>query len=165
MAKTLPTMILASVLAATGVAQAAPAAEGAVGVGVEAQINGNGGISLNYNTEKFHVGGFLGLEDPAGANNTVIGFGGRFYYHVHNKSATADFSVGGSVGLLSVPVNPGDNRATLMFIEPGIQIRAFIVPNVALSLSAGIVIGAADAGGVAFDGQLTGGAGIHYYFF
>ena len=45
------------------------------------------------------------------------------------------------------------------------EIRAFIVPNVALSFTGGIVIGALDAGGVQFGSQITGLAGIHYYFF
>jgi hypothetical protein len=56
-------------------------------------------------------------------------------------------------------------RSTNMFVEPGFQMRAFIVPNVALSLSAGIVLGLVDTSGVSFAGQLTGGAGFHYYFF
>jgi hypothetical protein len=51
-----------------------------------------------------------------------------------------------------------------MFLEPGFQIRAFIVPNVALSFTGGISIGAVDAEGVQITGDFNGNAGVHYYF-
>ena len=60
---------------------------------------------------------------------------------------------------------------TLLFIEPAFQIRAFLASNVALSFTGGFSIGAADAsdlviGGqvTGIDGQVTGMAGVHYYF-
>ena len=43
--------------------------------------------------------------------------------------------------------------------------RVFLQANVALSLGAGLAIGAADADGVALIGDPTGSAGFHYYFF
>jgi len=138
--------------------------EGAIGVGAETQINGTGGISVNYDAGKFHVGGFLGFNDPPGPDNTEFAIGARFYYHVH-KTAMSDFSVGGNLGIDSVPQMMGNNRNTLLFLEPSIQIRAFVTSNVALSFTAGIVIGAVDAGGLAVDGQVTAAAGVHYYFF
>jgi hypothetical protein len=151
--------------AASGTASAG-GQEGAIGVGVEAQISKVGGGSINYDAGKFHVGGFLGFQDPEGPNNTEIAFGARFFYHVHH-TAMSDFSIGGSLGIDSVPVLVGGmtQRQTLLFIEPGAQIRAFVTSNVALSFTVGFVIGAADAGGLIFDGQTTGTAGVHYYFF
>jgi hypothetical protein len=148
--------------------------EGSIGVGVESQVATTGGfdagldaLSMNFDAGKFHVGGYLGIADPDGANNTLFGIGARFFYHIH-ASPMSDFGLGGSVGLLELPIDPGmmdHHYETHVFIEPSFQIRAFITPNVALSFTGGIVIGAADAAGVDLGGNLEGVAGIHYYFF
>src|SRR5258705_8202976 len=80
------------VLAASGTATAG-GQEGSIGVGAESQINGQTfGVSMNYDAGKFHVGGFLGLQDPPGGDNTEFSIGARFFYHVH-KTAMSDFSV------------------------------------------------------------------------
>jgi hypothetical protein len=154
-------------LSAAGVAQAG-GEEGSIGIGGEIMLNGTtGGASLNYDAGKFHVGGFVGLDDPPGANNTDFSIGARFFYHVASTGGS-DFGLGGALGILS-DGNPGGmgttNRNTNLFLEPGFQIRAFVVPNVAVSFTGGIVIGALDAGGVQFGAQIQGLAGIHYYFF
>jgi hypothetical protein len=160
----LKTTILAAVLLAStaGLAHAGGQA-GSIGVGAEFQLNGlTGGASLNYDAGPFHVGGFFGFADPPGGDNTEFNVGGRFYYHVHS-TAMADFGVGGSLGILNDHDMAG-NKRTQVFIEPGIQIRLFLAANVAVSGSTGIVIGTADADGVAVTGQ-TITAGLHYYFF
>lgn len=141
--------------------------DGTIGVGAEAQLSGLSGASVNYDAGRFHVGGFLSFQDASGPNNTDIGLGGRFFWHLHS-TPTSDFSIGGNLGVLfnnDPNPQPNGSSATELFLEPGVQIRAFISGNVALSATVGIVIGLADADGVALDGQLTGGAGIHYYFF
>ncbi len=152
------------VMGASGVA-AAGGSPGSIGVGAEFQLNGFGGPSVNYDAGDFHVGGFLGFEDPDGADNTLFGVGARFYYHVHS-TAMSDFGLGGTFSVISNPAGPGpnDDRTTDVFLEPGAQIRLFLASNVAISASAGIVIGVVDAGGVAITGQ-TITAGLHYYFF
>jgi len=138
--------------------------EGSIGVGAEAQLNGLlGGMSANYDMGMFHVGGFFGFQDEAGDDNTDIFLGGRFFYHLHS-TAMSDFSVGGSVGVGFFGA-PGDADTTLVFIEPGVQTRAFIASNVALSFTAGMLLGVADAEGVAITGQVTALGGVHYYFF
>jgi len=160
-------------LGLTAVAQAG-GKDGTIGVGIESQIATTGGIdngidalSLNFDAGRFHVGGYLGIGDPAGANNTLFGIGARFFYHLH-MSPMSDFGLGGSIGLLEVPVEadqPTHHYNSELFVEPGFQIRAFITPNVALSFTGGIVIAAADASGVDLGGNLEGVAGVHYYFF
>lgn len=157
------TSIFAAVLlaASAGVASAG-GQSGTIGAGVEIATSGVGGPSINYDAGDFHLGGFLSIQDPAGDDNTDFGIGGRFYYHVHS-TAMSDFSVGGALTFVSVD-SPGD-RASLLYIEPGIQLRAFITSNVALSFSAGLPIGLVDADGVALTGQINGIAGVHYYFF
>jgi hypothetical protein len=175
-------LLVASILLASSSAFAG-GPENSVGVGVEAQINGTGGLSVNYAMDKFHFGGFLGIQDPSGADNTSYEIGGRFYYHVHS-TAQADFGIGGSIGLDAVPfVDAMGNHKhhDNVYLEPGFQIRVFLSANVALSFSGGIVIGVADTDGVSLAGQTTGGAagqfdavagslavnggaGVHYYF-
>ncbi|MEO8842236.1 MAG: hypothetical protein ABI591_30905 [Kofleriaceae bacterium] len=142
---------------------------GSIGVGAEYQMSGVGGLSVVYDAGLFHLGGMIGFDDPAGANNTVFQLAGEFYYHVHH-SAFADFGLGGSLGFNSVPVAAmGMNqRNTDVYLEPGFQIRAFLSSNVALSATAGLVIGTVDDSRVAITGQnvgAAGGVGIHYYFY
>lgn len=151
-----------TILATAGTASAGGVAN-TVGVGGELQLSGAGGLSVNYDAGKFHVGGYFGLDDPPGDHNTVVEVGGRFFFHVAS-TASADFGIGGSIGIHNQQ-NPADNTSTnVVFIEPGFQIRAFIVPNVALSFTGGISIGAGDADSLAITSQVVGIAGVHYYF-
>ena len=159
------------ILAATSAAHAG-GSPGSIGVGAEAQLSGIEGFSVNYDAGHFHVGGMLGYYDPANGNNSVFELGARFFYHVHS-TAMADFSLGANLGLASVPSGM-NTRATDVYLEPGFQIRLFLASNVAISATGGIVIGVLDASdttpneiksGVAVTGQITGIAGIHYYFF
>ncbi len=170
-------LIALALMGSAGVASAG-GSEGSIGVGAEFMLSsfsvggggtpgnavsfGLGGPSLNYDAGKFHVGGFLSILDPGGANNTAVEIGGRFYYHVHSTAMT-DFGVGGTIGILNY--DAGNDRNTAMFLEPGFQIRVFLQSNVALSFTAGLAIGAADADGVYLVGNAVGGAGLHYYFF
>jgi len=175
-------MLAAVVLLAASRGASAGGTEGTVGVGAEFAINGDtGGISVNYDAGKFHVGGFLGFADGGGSNDTDYTLGGRFFYHIAS-TAMSDFGIGGTLGLLSLDDRgqPNTDRAQLMFLEPSFQIRVFLASNVALSFSAGIVIGfvdANDAYGVSLGSQNIGGqpgtgglglvtglAGVHYYF-
>lgn len=155
------TMLIAVlVLASSGTARAG-GIPGSIGVGAELQLSNLGGVSVNYDTGKFHVGGFLGFDDPAGADNDTIDVGARFFFHVAS-TATSDFSVGGGLGIESA--NSAGGRNTNLFLEPSFQIRAFIVSNVALSFTGGISIGTIDAARVRIVGDFTGTAGVHYYF-
>ena len=169
------TSLLASifVLAAASAAHAGGQA-GALGLGAEVQLNGITGVSLSYDAGKFDVGGVLGYHDPAGGNNSTFEIGGRFFYHVHS-TAMADFGLGAELGIASVPIGGmmgGTVRRTDVYLDPGFQIRLFLASNVAISMTAGLLIGVADASdpvpsphnsGVDINGQLIGG--LHYYFF
>jgi hypothetical protein len=149
---------LAALSLGAGTAQAG-GSEGSIGIGSEFQLNGFGGFSGNYDLGQFHVGAFFGFEDDDGDDNTNIFLGGRFFYHLHS-TAMSDFSVGGSVGIGML-----GNDTSPVFIEPGVQLRAFITSNVALSITAGLSLGVGDADGVSLTGQPTGFGGVHYYFF
>lgn len=162
----LAAMIVIASVASVGTARAG-GQPNSIGIGAEFQINGTGGLSLNYDAGKFHAGGFFGYSDLRGPNNVTVDVGGRFFFHLAS-TATSDFSLGGSLGIRSANDAPGDpnnsNRHTDVFLEPSFQIRAFIVPNVALSFSGGIIIGAADASELSVAGNIVGECGIHYYF-
>jgi hypothetical protein len=138
---------------------------GSIGVGAEFEIRGAGGLSANYDAGKFHVGGFLGYFNPAGDNNTEIDFGGRFFFHLAS-TASSDFGIGGILGIQNVP--NGNDRQSILIIEPGFQIRTFVVPNVALSFTVGMEIGSAVSGPSSDElnitGNIVGQGGIHYYF-
>ncbi len=158
--------IAALILAAATTAHAGGQA-GTVGVGVEAELSGLAGLSANYDAGRFHVGGFFGINDPAGPGDEIE-LGGRFFYHVHS-TAMSDFGLGAGLGLASVSPGIDGNtlmrRATRVFLEPAFQIRLFIAANVALSFTGGISFGLEDADGASIRGELEGGAGVHYYFF
>jgi hypothetical protein len=164
-------LAVAFLAAVAGTAHAGGQAN-SIGVGVESEINQEaGGLSVNYDAGKFHVGGFLGFHDHADNDpNTRSDFeiGARFFFHVHS-TAMADFSLGGGVGIASIPVGgpapAPESRDTHLYLEPSFQIRVFIASNVALSFTGGIVIGTLDADRVDIGGQVDGLAGIHYYFF
>jgi len=160
-------IMLAAILVFASVGTASAGGQpGSFGVGAEFQLSGIGGLSANYDAGKFHVGGFIGFFDPSGPNNTTVDIGGRFFFHVAS-TAMSDFSVGGGLGIQSIYDNPGDpnaRRLTNLFIEPSFQIRAFLASNVALSFTAGIEIGTVDASEVNVTGNISGEAGIHYYF-
>jgi hypothetical protein len=132
------------------------------GGGMGGGTPGIGLASMNYDACDFHTGAFLGFADGGDDNDTSFAIGGRFFFHMHSGSMS-DFSLGGNLGMVSV--DTGDDRATLMFLEPGMQIRLFPASNVALSFTAGIAIGLVDADGYGIGGQPTGAAGVHYYFF
>jgi hypothetical protein len=166
------------VLAAAGSASAGGTAD-SVGVGAEFGLNGEaGGVSMNYDAGKFHVGGFLGVFDGGGDDDTDFTIGGRFFYHVAS-TAMSDFGIGGGLSFRSIDDRgmPG-GRDTHMYLEPSFQIRVFLASNVALSFTAGIVIGLVDAqddygislgppsvGGLNTGlGFVTATGGVHYYF-
>ena len=170
------------VMAVAGAAHAGGQAS-TIGVGAEFQLSGAGGASVNYDGGPWHAGAFFGFADRGRNSDADFVFGGQFYYHLHS-TAMSDFGVGGSIGIVSDgdagPRN--DQRDTLVYIEPGIQIRLFLASNVAFSASTGIVIGQGDADGVGITGStigggtvsvtnggtaigFTGGLGLHYYFF
>ena len=158
------TLLAAMIVSASAGTASAGGQANSIGVGAEFQINGTGGLSVNYDAGKFHAGGFLGYFDPAGPNNVTVDVGGRFFFHLAS-TATSDFSVGGSLGIRSANDAPGNpNRHTDVFIEPSFQIRAFITSNVALSFTGGVVVGAADAQELDLSGNIIGEGGIHYYF-
>jgi hypothetical protein len=137
-----------------------------IGVGAMAPLANVGGLvgllfgagpAVSYDMGDFHIDGVL-LFETNGA--TAFGLSGRFWYHLFERS-DADFSAGGGFTFINVDPEIGDS-SNAVFLEAGAKIRMFLVDNVALSTSTGLVIGLADAEGVELGGQILGG--VIYYF-
>jgi hypothetical protein len=134
---------------------------GPLGVGASAMLTGPIGPSVVYDAGLFHIEGILGF---ASNGATDFALGGRFWYHIHTAQS-ADFSLGGGVGVTSTDPDGPDEGTTDVHIDVGAQIRVFLVPNVALSAAAGLaIISGDDADLVGVFGDLVGDAGITYYF-
>jgi hypothetical protein len=161
-----------------------PAASGhgrGIGVGAVTMLNGTSGGLFTWGSPGggFHADGFFGLRhySPNGNNTTSFSVGGRFWYHVH-AATFADFSLGGGLGFLrweTNPGNPGNDDRLDLSLEVGGQIRAFIVPNVAIlaDLGLGVFFGPRDdiliggqsvSGGGGGNNFMVGALGIAYFF-
>jgi len=155
-----------------------PAASGhgrGIGVGAITMLNGTSGALVTWGTPGLHIDGFFGLHhyNPNGNNTTSFSLGGRFWYHVH-AATFADFSLGGGLGIHRYQTDPGrpgnDNRLDVS-LELGGQMRAFIVPNVALLADLGLGVTFSNNDDILIGGQNVGGGdfvagtlGIAYFF-
>ena len=153
--------ILATSATVTGVASAER--ESSVGVGVQGLLGAPGtlfGPAVIFQTPAFHIEGILAFSDVG--DETDLGLAGRFWYAVH-QTPSSDFSVGGGIGLL---IDDDGNENDLdLEIDLGAQLRAFLVPNVAINTSLGFVIVTADgANTIAATGGLLATTGITYFF-
>jgi hypothetical protein len=149
-------------------------ANGGLGVGATAFVSGLAGPEVVYDFGVWHLEGMLGFRHQPNAAGTdssnSFDFGVGGWYHLH-LGESSDFSVGGAFGLLTVsPAGPG-NSETAFELEPGMQVRAFITPNVALHAGGALVFAFGDyIGGsplvkqIALDAQLTADFGFTYYF-
>lgn len=165
---TIPLLTLALFATGTAEAQTAPAARG-IGVGAEATLTGIVGATFVYDAEAFHVDALLGGSFQH--NDSSLAIAGRLFFPVH-RSQAADFSLGPGIGLVHVTHDPdGDGplgrvSTNPVHVEGAAQIRAFLVPNVALSASAGLGVVVTDNNNSAtIGGQLGGSLGVTYFFF
>ncbi len=112
---------------------------------------------------RFHVDGLFGF---AHQNTSNFDLGVRGWYHLHATSS-ADLSAGAGFTLISHK-DPGANRDRQwdFQMEIGAQIRAFLVPNVALLGSMGLYMYLPDSGDstILISGNLVGMLGFAYYF-
>ncbi|HEV3031702.1 MAG TPA: hypothetical protein VG319_08650 [Polyangia bacterium] len=149
-------------------------AGGGLGIGAAAFISGLFGPEVVYDFGQFHVEGLLAFSRQPVNNGgnaptgSVFQFGVGGWYHLH-IGENSDFSAGGVFGLRDESPAGGGNSLVGFEIEPGVMIRAFITPNVALHGRAGFVLAFGDQTGpllkqLSLDGQITGGLGITYFF-
>jgi hypothetical protein len=123
--------------------------------------------SVVYDATAWRVHGLIGMDS---AGDTDFLLGGKFFYNLHTGTA-ADFAVGGGLGLLldgDGDNGMGDDDSVHILLEGGVQLRAFVVPNVAIGAMAGLgfVIYDEDNADDFFflGGQVLGNVGIWYFF-
>lgn len=165
----IPLFALTLFATGTAAAQNAPAARG-IGVGAEATLTGLVGGTFVYDAEAWHVDALLGGSFQH--NDSQIAVAGRFFFPLH-RSQAADFSLGPGIGFVHTTHDPdgdGPNERTSanpIHLEGAAQIRAFLVPNVAVNATAGlgVVLNNDNQNSATFGGQLGGSLGITYFFF
>lgn len=142
---------------------------GGIGIGAIAFLSGLTGGEFVYDQPIFHIEGLLGYQHTSlannGGSNSNLQFGVAGWYHLA-RGSNADFSVGGSVGLVYAS-GMGGNSATGFVIEPGAEARVFLSPNFALSGRVGIAISTGDNGTpttISIAGQETAALGFTYFF-
>ena len=134
-----------------------------VGVGVETMLAGPSGPSVVFQSSMFHVEGILAFFDQG--DETDLTLAGRFWYALH-QTGRSDFSVGGGLGILIEDDGGMDGNDTDLEFDIGAQLRAFLVPNVALSVTLGFTLVSTDGEDpIALTGDLVGTGGIAYFFF
>ncbi|HEY0469500.1 MAG TPA: hypothetical protein VGC79_35165 [Polyangiaceae bacterium] len=165
----IPVFTLALFATGTAAAQTAPTARG-IGVGAEATLTGIVGATFVYDAAAWHLDALLGGNFQH--NSSTVAVAGRFFFPLH-RSQSADFSLGPGIGFQHVTNDPdgdgpqGRNSSNPIHLEGAAQIRAFVVPNVALSATAGlgIVLNNDNNDSATFGGQLGGSFGVTYFFF
>jgi hypothetical protein len=151
----------------TGSAQNAPGRTG-FGVGAEATTTNIVGATFVYDAAVFHLDALLGAELTK--NDTNVATAVRFFFPLHHGQA-ADFSIGPGVGFVHGRHNDpapgvGTTNNNQLHLEGALQIRAFVVSNVAFSASAGLGVIVDNGNNRArIDGQVGAALGITYFFF
>lgn len=137
------------------------------GVGAQAFLTQDrdtipGAASLTYDMGTLHLDALVGFSSLG--NDTLLA-GARFYYSVHRK-ASSDLSLGLGLGVEyeDRDENMGEENITNFHLEGGAKIRAFIVPNVALSAVVGVGVVTGDEDKLALSGQFIGTFGVTYFF-
>jgi hypothetical protein len=140
-----------------------------IGIGAVHVLNGNTDALFTWGEGggRFHVDGLFGLHRDG---ETDFDIGARFWYHVH-AMALADLSLGIGGVLISDGRREPLDRLYHFVLEVGAQMRAFVVPNVAVLGTVGLGVRFNDGGddSLLINGQTVGGGvagsiGIAYYF-
>jgi hypothetical protein len=142
-----------------------------IGVGASQTLSGLHGAQVVYDQPIWHIEGLLAFDnrDGAGANPpriTLFTVNVSGWYHLHQGSSS-DFSIGGGVGI--VTQSGQGNSLTATVFDPGVLVRAFVTPNVAIHARAGFEFAFGDAVAAVsphfgLDGQVFGAFGFTYFF-
>jgi len=144
-----------------------------IGVGVTQTLVASGPFGavgqFVYDQSLWHLEALFGFNNQrvGGGDDRqtdlVFGVGGWFHF---NQGSSSDFSLGGAL-VVGTGSGPGDST-TAVALEPGVLIRAFVTPNVAIFGRGGVafVFGDTDTGGteIGLGGQITGAFGATYFF-
>jgi hypothetical protein len=139
-----------------------------LGIGAAAFLSGLTGPEVTYDFGAFHLAGLVAFNrannGPMGATESQIQFGVSGWFHLHMGSSS-DFSLGSGVGYAHDTRNNGMSAIAL---EPGVLVRAFVTPNVAVHAGVAVVVGLDNATPIqkhlALAGQILTGFGFTYFF-
>lgn len=154
--------LLCAVPSASAQSNPSKAKHGEFGLGAEATLTGLAGISAVYDPSPWRVDLLFGYSS-AGAGRFALG--GRFLWVLHS-TRRSDFAVGPGIAMRSIRAEDDDEDDEIEWHLEGLaQMRAFVVPNVALTgaLGFGMVVRDGDDR-VGIGGQLVGAAGLNYFF-
>ncbi len=141
-----------------GVGAVVPMGSGGLAAAVGADVFGIGAApAAAYDLGEFHLDGYIQFSTNG---NTSFALGGRFFYHLVEHSRS-DLSAGGGLSFLNLSGDEFAESLQTVFIEGSAKIRMFIVPQVSLESSAGLVAAVGDGDGFQLGGQVLGG--ITYY--
>jgi len=144
---------------------------GAIGIGAVEWLSPfvTGGEFV-YDMPVFHIEAALGInhDSPGGGgpSTTAFDIGVAGWYHLA-RGASADFSIGGGAGLAYTSTSMGGPSQTLFALEPGIEARAFLSQNFALTFRMGFAITFGDNNAdttFSLGGQGSGQFGFVYFF-
>jgi hypothetical protein len=157
------------ICAGIGVASSARAetpVHGQFGLGIADTLGGPPGINGVFDAGIWHAEATLRLSNLD--NTSRIDLGGHGWYHLHT-GASSDFSVGG--GLSLARVDPEGNRpdgssnaSSIIGIDLGFQIRAFVTSNVAVAATGGLQVLTGDGDGFVLGGQPIAAFSFTYFF-
>jgi hypothetical protein len=144
-----------------------------LGVGAAGFVSGLVGPQVDYDFGAFDISALFGFDhrDANGGANpptlTTLDFGVSGWYHLHTGESS-DFSVGGGFGFENVSASPGGSNTSTV-LEPGVQMRVFVTPNVAIQARLGFSLVFGDATThqsphIGIAGQTVNGFGFTYYF-
>ncbi len=155
-----------ALLAALAAPAAAQESKTGFGVGAQAMLTGPAGAAIIYDADAWRIDAILAFHDDN--NNKDIALGGRFIFVLH-EGVGADFGVGAGVGIVMLEAKGDGDDTQDIHLEALAQLRAFVVPNVALSAAAGIGVVLLDntddvVDDIVLTGQIVGSIGIAYYF-
>jgi hypothetical protein len=143
---------------------------GAIGIGAVTTFAPIGGVDalLVYDMPIFHLDVALGYDHTSlnNASTSDFRFGIGGWYHLA-KGSMADFSIGGTVGLVYNSAAGGNASYTAFAIDPGAEARVFLSPQFALTAWVGVDISFGDnntATTFSIGGRTFGAFGFTYFF-
>jgi hypothetical protein len=158
------TLVLATALGVAmvpGRAEAQSPVAGKLGLGVVETFGGNTGLNLVFDGGPWHAEGLLFLSGIEG--DSRIDLGARGWFHLHSTT-NADFSVGGGLGIDRWDPSGDNNTRTVVGIDLGFNIRAFVTSNVAVGAFGGLRVATGDRDGFQLGGTPLGAFSLTYFF-
>jgi hypothetical protein len=156
------TAVGALVLASSGEAAASPVA-GKLGLGIATSLGGGAGLTglnLVFDGGPWHADATAAL---AGNGSSQASLGAHGWFHVR-EGAMSDFSVGGGISWYRINPDGPPEGESVVGIDIGFQIRAFVTANVAVGARAGLFVRTGDDDSFFLGGEPVGAFSFTYFF-